>query len=147
MKLRILVFEDQTSILGPICTFLRAQGYEVLGYPSPITCALVSDSECECPLEYACADILITDMNMPEMTGLEMIHMMVSKGCYIPPQNKIVISSAISPEQKEEFISLGCHFLPKPFQLGDLLRVVRACEKNVPCDRKLIPIEILEANL
>jgi DNA-binding response OmpR family regulator len=146
MQLRVLVFEDEPTILRPICTFLRAQGYEVLGFPTPIACSLVSDDDCKCPHDRSCADILITDMKMPKMTGLEMIHLMADKGCYIPPQNKIVISSAITIEQEEELESLGCHFLPKPFQLGDLLDLVRACGKNISPDRELIPTEILEGN-
>jgi CheY-like chemotaxis protein len=147
MQLRVLVFEDEIAIRRPICAFLMSHGYEVFGYPSPTACALVSEHKCECPREHACADILITDMRMPEMTGLELIRLMAVKGCVVPPQNKIVISTATTPEQREEFVALGCHFLPKPFQLDALLDVVKACAKNVSPDRKLIPSEILEANL
>ena len=146
MKIRILMFEDESSILRPICTFLRAQGYEVLGFNTPKACPLLSDINHECPHDQACADILITDMKMPGMTGYELIRTMAGKGCGIPLHNVIVISSTMAPEQREEIASFGGHFLPKPFQLGALLRVIRDCNNNILPSRKLIPIEILSTS-
>lgn len=143
MKLRILVFEDEFVIRKPICNFLRSKGYEVLDFPSPVTCALVTDKKCACPRDHACADIVITDMNMPEMTGLELIRMLADKGCHAPPQNKIVTSSSLTPEQHEEFRTLGCHFLPKPFQLHELLELIQECERNISPDRQLAQVEDL----
>ena len=144
MKIRILIFEDETSIRRPLSTFLQSKGYEVLAFPSPISCALFSRNLCICPRDHACADMVITDMQMPEMNGLELIRTMAVKGCCVPPRNKIVISSAVTPEQKAELVALGCIFLPKPFELGDLLAIIRDCEKNIPTERKLITIEELE---
>jgi len=143
MKLRILVFEDESIIRKAICTFLRRKGCEVLDFPSPVTCALVSGQPCECPREHACADLIITDMNMPGMTGLELVRLLADKGCHAPPQNKIVISSLLSPEQEAEFNALGCHFLPKPFELAELWQLVRSCAENTPHDRELTPVEDL----
>jgi CheY-like chemotaxis protein len=147
MKIRILMFEDETAILRPICTFLRAQGYEVLGFNTPKACPLLSDSKHECPHDQACADILITDMNMPEMTGYELIRTLARKGCGIPLRNIIVISSTMPSGQREEIASLGSHFLPKPFQLGALLRVIRDCNYNIDPSRELIPIETLSNSM
>lgn len=38
---------------------------------------------------------------------------------------------------------LGCHCLPKPFQLEDLLDLIKSCEKHIPADRELAPVEEL----
>ena len=143
MKTRILLFEDEPSIRRPLCTFLRARGYEVLDFPSPVTCTLVTEQKCVCSRERACADIVVTDMKMPGMTGLELIRMMEEKGCHASTKDKIVISSGITPEQAVEFRTLGCHYLPKPFQLEDLLSLIQVCEKNIPSDRQLVPVEEL----
>jgi hypothetical protein len=72
-----------------------------------------------------------------------MIRVMEARGCHAPPQNKIVISSAITPEQEREFRALGCHILPKPFQLEELGRMVKECEANTPPGRILVPLEEL----
>ena len=143
MKIRILLFEDEHAIRRPLCVFLRARGYEVLDFPSPMTCTLVSEKKCTCSRDRACTDLVITDMKMPGMTGLELIRMMAEKGCHASTQDKIVISSAITPEQAVEFRTLGCHYLPKPFQMEELLSLIRVCEKNIPRDRKLVPVEEL----
>ena len=143
MKMRILFFEDEDAIRRPLCTFLRAKGYEVLDFPSPLSCPLVTNQECTCPRDRACADLVITDMKMPGMTGLEMVRLMAEKGCHTSTKNKIVISSAITPEQAVEFRTLGCHYLPKPFELEEVLGLVQVCEKNIPLDRELVPVEDL----
>ena len=143
MKIRILLFEDEHAIRRPLCVFLRARGYEVLDFPSPMTCSLVTEKKCTCSRDRACADLVITDMKMPGMTGLELIRMMAEKGCQASTQDKIVISSTITPEQAVEFRTLGCHYLPKPFQMEELLSLIRVCEKNIPRDRKLVPVEEL----
>jgi hypothetical protein len=72
---------------------------------------------------------------------------MAEKGCGIPLQNIIAISSTMAPEQREEIASFGGHFLPKPFQLGALLKVIRDCDVNILPSRELIPIETLSTHV
>jgi len=141
MRTRILLFEDEATTRRMLTTFLRAKGFEVLDFTSPVNCALVTEQKCSCPREHACADVIITDMNMPHMSGLELVRFQLEKGCHAPPQNKAVISAALTPEQVQEFRALGCCYLRKPFKLQDLLDWVRACEQNIPVGRKLTKIE------
>jgi len=143
MKMRILVFEDSFSVRKPLCLFLRRKGHEVLDFPSPVTCELVVSKTCTCPLNHACADLVITDMIMPEMSGLDLVRVLAEKGCKAPSQNKIVISSVLTPEQEAEFRSLGCNYLRKPFELNTLEELLQTCEKNLSPTRKLIPLEEL----
>ena len=141
--MRILLFEDEHVIRRPLCVFLRSRGYEVLDFPSPLTCTLVTEQKCTCSRDRACADLVITDMKMPGMTGLELIRMMAEKGCHASTGAKIVISSGLTPEQAVELRTLGCHFLPKPFQMQELLALIEVCELDIPPDRELVPVEEL----
>jgi len=59
------------AIRRPLCVFLRARGYEVLDFPSPMTSTLLTEQKCVCSRERACADLVINDMKMLGMTGLE----------------------------------------------------------------------------
>ena len=143
MKIRILLFEDEHAIRRPLCVFLRARGYEVLDFPSPMTCTLVTDKKCTCSRDRACADLVIADVRMPGMTGLELISMMAGKGCHTSTRHKIIISSSLTPEQAVDLRTLGCHLFPKPFQMEKLLKLIQDCEKHIPPDRKLVPVEEL----
>jgi len=143
MKMRILLFEDEHAIRRPLCVFLRARGYEVLDFPSPMTCTLVTEKKCTCTRDRACADLVIADMKMPGMTGLELIRMMAEKGCHASTQDKIIISSSLTPEQAVELQTLGCHIFPKRFQLEELLKLIHVREQHIPPDRKLVPVEEL----
>ena len=83
MTTRILVFGDNEET-GNLCTlYLRSKGYEVFNYPNPVSCALVSQQECVCPRDHACADIIISEMGMDGMTGLELIRHQRDKGCRV----------------------------------------------------------------
>lgn len=143
VNVRVLFFEDEALIRGSISTYLRRKGYEVLDFPSPLFSVLASAETCTCPTDYACTDIIVTDMNMPGMTGLDFIRMSATKSCRVAARNIIVISTALSREQEAELRGYGCHFLPKPFMLIELLGVIQACERNLSPRRKLIPVEEL----
>lgn len=139
MTVRILVFEDDTMTRDLLASGLRKRGYEVLAFPSPVTCSLVSDRAAFCSHEHACADIVITDMNMPCMTGLEFVWHQYQKNCKCPPENKAVVSAELSWNQEQEFASLGCRYFQKPFKLGEILAWASECERRIPAGRILIP--------
>jgi len=80
---------------------------------------------------------------MPGMTGLELIRMMAEKGCHASTQDKIIISSSLTPEQIVELRKLGCHIFSKRFQLEELLKLIHVREQHIPPDRKLVPVEEL----
>lgn len=143
MTTRVLVFEDDDVTRKLLSTYLNAQGYEVLDFPSPKTCALVSEKACSCPRDSACADIVITDMNMPGMNGLELIRHQKTKGCKAPSRNKAVVSANLTPEQKSAFSELGCCFIQKPFRLSRIREWTSGCEENISPARKLVPLQDL----
>ena len=91
VKIRALVFDDEAGIRAIISYILENRGYEVLSFPDPVLCPVYLNSECPCPREYACADILITDIHMPRVTGLEFIENQMRNGCKAIAQNKAVI--------------------------------------------------------
>lgn len=147
MQPRTIIFEDDTSLRRLLSTVLRGRGHEVLDYASPVTCALVVEGRCRCPRERACADIIMTDMRMPGMTGLELIRLQHDLGCKAPPQNKAVISAQLSLEQQIEVASLGCHFIAKPFHLRTLLKWVEGCEARLAEGRVLAGREVMQLTL
>jgi len=142
---RILVFGDHEELGSLYSLFLRSKGYEVFHFPSPATCALITKQKCTCPRDYVCADILIADMDMEGMTGLDLIRHQKDRGCLALPEHKAVLCKRFTNKQEYEAAALGCKTLRKPFRLLDMMEWVKKCEMNIPPDRKLTPHkELLE---
>ncbi len=70
-------------------------------------------------------DLIITDINMPDINGLELIGYVKSNPTYsaIP---LVIVSTEKSEEDKKRGIALGAAgYIVKPFKKEDLLAVVR----------------------
>lgn len=62
---RLIVVDDEVETLTPMCDLLSEWGYEVAGYTSP------KDALKE--LKEKDFDLLLTDLVMPEMDGIELL--------------------------------------------------------------------------
>lgn len=70
-------------------------------------------------------DLIVTDINMPDINGLELISFVRSNPAYntIP---LIIVSTEKSDEDKKRGLALGAsHYVIKPFTREDLLEAVR----------------------
>ncbi len=83
MKTRAIVLEDDDNIRSLISSILNKRGYQVCAYQEPGACPLNLKHNCPCPLEHACGDIIITDINMPNISGLNFIENLLNQGCKI----------------------------------------------------------------
>ncbi|MHC4073581.1 MAG: response regulator [Planctomycetota bacterium] len=110
---RVLVVDDEIHIVHVVAIKLRNNGYEVMS----------ADNGAEA-LELALSekpDIIVTDYQMPIMTGLELVgnlrqHEQTKS---IPVIMLTARSFAISQEQQDELQISGC--LSKPFSPKELL--------------------------
>ena len=80
---RILVFDDHQEILDLLKAVLESRGgYEVLTYPHPGAYPFFDENEnCSCPDGQTCTDIILTDINMPVMRGIDFVEKQIDKGC------------------------------------------------------------------
>lgn len=145
MKPRTLIFEDDPALRKLLRIVLGARNHEVLDFATPVACALLTEQHCSCPRESACADIVLTDMRMPKMSGLELLQLQQAMGCKALPANKALVSAQIDAAQREELSRLGCQFISKPFRLHTLLQWVEACEKRIAAGRELTESSVIEA--
>lgn len=142
---RIIFFGDQKGIGSLYSLYLRSKGYEVFHYPSPMSCALMSQQKCTCPRDHVCADIIITEMEMEGMSGLDLIRHQYESGCRARPRNKAIISDKFTSKQEQEANALRCKLLRKPFRLIDVVEWIKECEQRIPVNRELTPFnELLE---
>lgn len=135
MRYRLLILEDNDTIRSALCEFFNGLGYEVVAFPNPSICPLNAKQFCDCPLEHACSDIIISDINMPEIKGIDFIIDMKRKGCKV--NNIAIMSGDWTAEAIEEAGKIGVKIIEKPFELGVIENWLNKCKTGIKENRKL----------
>ena len=107
---KVLVVDDSDFMRMMISDILTKDGHTVLG---------ASDGKCGFTvLEHSKVDIIILDINMPEMNGIDFLKLSKSL------DTKIIMLSALSYESivKETFELGACAFVAKPFQPNSITK-------------------------
>jgi DNA-binding response OmpR family regulator len=121
---------DDEPQIGQILTkFLTKHNYRVIFFTSGKKALdyLKSNSACSEPFGIPqdklseSVTLLLTDMQMPGMTGLELAREV--KPLY-PALPIIVMSGSADGRDRDEIFSLGADFIYKPFELAELLERV-----------------------
>ena len=115
MNARILIADDERNIRESVSLILSEEGYE--------TRLASTGKEAMDLLNQEDFDILITDLKMPEMDGMELV-----KNCLnICPQTSVIIITAhASVESAIEALRMGAFdYILKPFDFDDLLLKVK----------------------
>ena len=130
--MKILVIEDDQSLANLLKIALTQKGHEVLIYSDPTACPVYIDHASLCARETPCADVIISDYILPNMSGLDFYKIQRGRGCKALDQNKALITgSAITDEIKKDMEELGCHFIKKPFTIAEVIQWVDTCEKRL----------------
>ncbi len=127
MSLMVFVFDDEEDIRDVLTLFLQERGYKVKTFSDP----LGFNTRCSCSQGERCGDILITDQNMPGLTGLELIKQLIRNGCRGIVRHMAVISGSWTEEALREAKKLGCKILNKPFNIEELYNWLDECEKSI----------------
>ncbi len=134
-KTRIILFDDDPNIREPLEIGLKHKGYEVFIYQDPSLCSLQHSHDCQCKENERCADIVITDIDMPNVSGLDFIDDQVRKGCKI--ENIAIMSGAWSELDLQRTKDLGCSVFEKPFTLSILIEWIYKCEIRMDQGKEL----------
>lgn len=131
-KLRIIVYEDDPSLSEMLTTVLENEGHDVLSFQDPTFCPTYSDLKSECLHKKPCTDVIISDYNMPKVTGVEFLKTQKALGCKVPFENKAIITGAILDKETKELIdTLGCKLIKKPFKLSEILKWIETCAERI----------------
>jgi len=112
---RILVVDDDTGIRQLNAIVLKRSGYEVD--------TAVDGAAAWVALDAQCYDLLITDHNMPKLTGIELLNQLHVAGKSLP---SILVSGDLPTMELQRHPWLGISTtLPKPYTVPELLGTVR----------------------
>jgi two-component system, OmpR family, response regulator len=114
--MRVLVAEDDQVLADALSRSLRAAGYAV----DHVDNGALADSA----LELHDYDLVILDLGLPRMSGLDVLKKLRSRGQTVPV---LILTAADSTEQRVRGLDLGADdFMAKPFQLAELEARARA---------------------
>jgi DNA-binding response OmpR family regulator len=129
MSIEVFIFDDDELIRTTLSFFLKQEGFAVSAYAQPDHCSLYYDKECFCVAKEACADIIITDMNMPGMNGLKFVENQVKKGC------KVEHVAVMSGDWEDPFLKraqeLGCQIFYKPFSIFEMKKWLDRIRRDI----------------
>lgn len=136
MRPRALVFDDDSLIRHLLWRYLDRRGYEVFTFPDPGLCPLHAKDRCLCDQETTCTDIILSDLNMPNVKGLDFVEELFAKGCRC--HNIALMSGAWSEHDVARANSLGCKLFSKPFTIAEIQKWLVQVEGRLTPDRKLL---------
>jgi len=124
-KYRILVVDDEEFMLYSLSKLLGLMGFETVtaGNGSAALNVLDSDS----------IDLVITDVNMPGMSGIELLKKIKQKNHEMP----VIIITGFGIEKAQAMAKDGKAdgFLPKPFRMNDIRNLIDRVLADSPSQR------------
>ena len=117
---RVLVVDDEAPLVKLLRSCLRTEGYDVL--------AALNGADALDVVEREVPDLIILDLMMPVMDGLEFLRRM-REWSQTPV---LILSGRQSEQEKVECLDLGADdYLAKPFGVNELLARIRAILRRV----------------
>ncbi|HKG20544.1 MAG TPA: response regulator [Blastocatellia bacterium] len=129
MENTLLIAEDDSTSRRILCEALAKDGYRILDAGDGSSALDIIEREH--------IDVLLTDVVMPGMNGIELLE----RARLVQPNFRAIIMSGNSTPEAVigAFRNQACDFLSKPFGIDELRIAVRAAlERNIECQIEII---------
>ena len=118
--MRILIAEDDSILADGLTRSLRQSGYAVDH--------VKSGAEADIALSMQSFDLLILDLGLPRMSGLDVLRRLRQRNSNLPV---LILTAADSVEERVKGLDLGADdYMAKPFALNELEARVRALTRR-----------------
>ncbi|MCP5544712.1 MAG: response regulator [Akkermansiaceae bacterium] len=111
---QIAIVDDDSSVREAVVRLLQASGFT--------TRAFASAEEFLGSTERSTTSVLIADIQLPGISGLELQRRLIADG---RAPHTIFITGQDSQLRREDALRLGCPYFTKPFTGADLIAAVR----------------------
>lgn len=108
----IVIVDDEADILWLLTLFLEKSGWRVLVFENAI--------EAIARIELGDVDVVLSDVRMPKMSGIELFKDVRGRHPYLP----FVLMTGFSAVDQPLLASIDCQVLVKPFELTEMHRVL-----------------------
>jgi two-component system, NtrC family, response regulator AtoC len=128
---RVLVVDDEANLRKVLSAMLRKEGYEV---------AMAENGEvAQAEFEKNGADVVITDMVMPRLGGLDLLKAVHSTRPEVPV---IIITAHGTVDSAVEAIKMGAFdYITKPFEQAEIQAVVAKAARTQEANQAHVPPE------
>ncbi len=119
IRSKILIVEDERRISNFMSAVLSSNGYDVItAHTGKESCSMISSH---------CPDLVILDLGLPDMDGIEIIRA-VRSWTSLPI---VVVSARMHERDKVEALDAGADdYITKPFGTGELLARIRTALRH-----------------
>lgn len=127
MKLRCIAVDDEPLALGLVCAFIEKTPFlELIGRYSSAVEALHALNE-------QAIDVLFLDIQMPDLTGIELARVLEKSGTQVP---RIIFTTAFNHYALEGYRVDALDYLLKPFSYEEFLRAATKAKTYYELIRK-----------
>ena len=119
-NITVLIVEDDKYIMSLTTIYLKDEGYKTL--------AAITGKEAVALFYSNNPDIILLDLGLPDMDGLEVIRQIREKS------NTPIIVVSAREEETEKIIALDLgadDYMTKPFHMGELLARIRVSQRKI----------------
>lgn len=111
--MKLVVVDDCPDVLLLLRVAFQRRGHEVLTYENPLACPIFTSMECPCSPVAVCPDVIISDIDMPRVDGVEFVKRVIHKRCHC--RHVAFLSGRELPNELLPFMSdAGVRFFEKP---------------------------------
>jgi len=119
--MQILLVEDDQSLADGLCKALRNEGF--------VTNHVAEGKAALHVVEVEAPDIVVLDLGLPDMDGLDVLKSIRRRGSAIPV---LILTARSSIDARVSGLDLGADdYLPKPFETPELIARLRVIERRL----------------
>lgn len=121
LKMQILLVEDDQSLASGLCKALHNEGF--------VTNHVAEGKAALHVIDVEPPDIVVLDLGLPDMDGLEVLKNVRQHGLTIPV---LILTARSSIDARVSGLDLGADdYLPKPFEIPELIARLRVIERRL----------------
>ena len=122
-----LLFDDNKMCRDMLTDALAEMQLQVVAFSDPISFLRQQEKICCHRISEPCYDILLTDNNMPGMTGLEFLEKLQEVDCKISAHHMAIISGKWEEADLLRAKKIGCKIFHKPTPLDEIYDWLNEC--------------------